>query len=203
MYCNKKGNYVDKQAIIAFLAYAVINAISPGPGNILALNTIGNYGWKNSKRLLYGIFTGYYFTQMCCAIFTFGLVQLLNPILSVIKYIGAFYIVWLAIHIAKSKPNNSNIEKKSSFITGFILQCVNVKILLFGVTALTGYIVPYHSTFIILLLFSLIIATIGSAATIIWCLFGAIFQNYYKKYFKQVNIVLAVVLIWCAFNLVF
>ena len=194
---------MDAQAISAFLTYAVINSITPGPGNILALNTVGSHGLKNGKRLLYGVFTGYYFTQVCCAVFTFGLVQLLNPILSVLKYVGAVYIVWLAVHIAKSKPNNSNIEKKSSFITGFILQCVNVKILLFGVTALTGYIVPYHSTFIILLFFSLVIATIGSAATIIWCLFGAIFQSYYEKFFKQANIVLAVVLIWCAFNLVF
>ncbi len=29
-----------------FFIYALINAITPGPGNILALNTVSNYGWK-------------------------------------------------------------------------------------------------------------------------------------------------------------
>lgn len=194
---------MGSQAISAFLMYAVINAITPGPGNILALNTIGAYGWKKGKRLLLGIFAGYYFTQICCALFTFYLTQLLGPIISTLKYIGGAYIAWLALHIARSKQSDADTNKKSSFFTGFVLQCVNVKILLFGVTALTGYVVPYFATLKILVLFSFIIATIGSAATIIWCVFGAIFQRYYQKYFKSVNIALAIILVWCAFNLLF
>lgn len=194
---------MNAQAVSAFLTYAVINAITPGPGNILALNTMGAYGWKNGKRLLFGIFAGYYFTQTCCALFVFGLTQLLGSITGALKYVGGAYIVWLAVHIAMSKQSDANTDKKLFFLTGFILQCVNVKILLFGVTALTGYVVPYFTTLNMLVLFSMTIATIGSAATIIWCVFGAIFQRYYQMYFKSVNIALAIVLIWCAFNLFF
>ena len=29
-----------------FLIYCVVNAFTPGPGNILALNTVTNYGYK-------------------------------------------------------------------------------------------------------------------------------------------------------------
>ena len=194
---------MDAQAISAFLTYAVINAVAPGPGNVLALNTMGTHGWKNGKRLLSGIFTGYYVTQVCCAVLTIGLIQLISPVISVMKYFGAAYIAWLAVYIAISKPGNTDTEKSPSFFTGFILQCVNVKILLFGITALTGYVVPYYNAFMILLFFSLAIATIGSMATIIWCVFGAVFQQHYKKFFKQVNIVLAVILAWCAFDLFF
>lgn len=43
-----------------FLVYAIVNAFTPGPGNILALNTVTNYGWKKGKPLFLGIFTGYY-----------------------------------------------------------------------------------------------------------------------------------------------
>ena len=32
-----------------FLIYCVINAFTPGPGNILALNTVTNYGYKKGK----------------------------------------------------------------------------------------------------------------------------------------------------------
>ena len=41
-----------------FLIYSVINAFTPGPGNILALNTVNNYGWKKGKPLFFGIFAG-------------------------------------------------------------------------------------------------------------------------------------------------
>ena len=194
---------MDAQAITAFFIYVIINAITPGPGNILALNTMGVYGWKNGKRLLFGVFAGYYFTQTCCAIIAFWLTHLANPYITAMRYIGAAYIIWLAIHIAMSKPENDAIEKKPSFFTGFILQCVNVKIILFGITALTGYVIPYFTSFNILVAFSLTIATVGSMATIIWCIFGAIFRRFYQRFFKAVSIVLAIILIWCAFNLVF
>ena len=194
---------MDTQAISAFSTYVIINAITPGPGNILALNTMGTHGWKKGKRTLFGIFSGYYFTQTCCALLVFGLTQLSGSFISIMKYTGGAYIVWLAVHIAWSKRSDAATEKKSSFITGFILQCVNVKILLFGITALTGYVLPYFTALKILMLFSLIIATTGSIATIIWCLFGVLFQRYYQKFFSSVNIGLALILLWCAFNLVF
>lgn len=50
-----------------FLIYCAINAFTPGPGNILALNTVTNYGWKKGKPLFFGIFTGYYAVQIICA----------------------------------------------------------------------------------------------------------------------------------------
>ena len=44
--------------LLNFFIYAVINAFTPGPGNILALNTVTNYGWKKGMPLFLGIFTG-------------------------------------------------------------------------------------------------------------------------------------------------
>ncbi len=37
-----------------FLIYCVVNAFTPGPGNILALNTVTNYGYKKGKPLFFG-----------------------------------------------------------------------------------------------------------------------------------------------------
>ena len=73
--------------------------------------------------------------------------------MEVLKYIGADYILWLAIHIAFSKPSTENAEQSASFLKGFMLQFVNVKIYMFGVTALTGYVVGYMSSFPALLFF--------------------------------------------------
>ena len=105
-----------------FLIYCIINAFTPGPGNILALNTVTNYGYKKGRPLFFGIFAGYYVVQILCAIFVYGVNTLLPNVMSVMKYIGAAYILWLAIHIAISKPSSENTEQSASFWKGFMLQ---------------------------------------------------------------------------------
>ena len=115
-----------------FFVYAIVNAFTPGPGNILALNTVTNYGWKKGKPLFFGIFTGYYVVQIICAVFVYGVGAFLPDALQVMKYIGAAYIFWLAIHIAISKPEVSEEQGSASFMKGFLLQFVNIKIYMFG-----------------------------------------------------------------------
>ena len=112
---------MPKVVLSNFLIYCVINAFTPGPGNILALNTVTNYGYKKGKPLFFGIFAGYYVVQILCAIFVYGVNSLLPNVMEVMKYIGAAYILWLAIHIAFSKPSTENAEQSASFLKGFRL----------------------------------------------------------------------------------
>lgn len=191
------------QAILSFLTYSIINAFTPGPGNILALNTMSNYGWKKGKHLFLGIIVGYYCVQAICAIFIFGLNQWLNPVMNILKFIGAVYIVWLAIHIARSKPSETAEKKEISFWIGFLLQFVNVKIYLFGITALTGYVIPYYTSVEIVLFFSIAIASIGTVASLTWGAFGAILQKVYLRHFKIINIIMALVLLESALSMAF
>ena len=184
-----------------FFIYSVINAFTPGPGNILALNTVTNYGYKKGRPLYWGIFAGYYVVQVICAIFVFGVSTFLPDVLGIMKYIGAAYILWLAIHIAISKPIAIAVEKSASFLKGFLLQFVNVKIYLFGITALTGYITDYSASLWVLLLFEIIIATIGTIATLTWVGMGVLIQNAYQKYYRIINIILALTLLECVYSM--
>ena len=184
-----------------FLIYCIINAFTPGPGNILALNTVTNYGYKKGRPLFFGIFAGYYVVQILCAIFVYGVNTLLPNVMSVMKYIGAAYILWLAIHIAISKPSSENTGQSASFWKGFMLQFVNVKIYMFGVTALTGYIVAYMSAFPALLFFELVIATIGTIATTTWIGMGVLIQKFYLRHFRIINIILALTLLECIWGM--
>ena len=184
-----------------FFIYAIINAITPGPGNILALNTVGSFGWKKGKPLFFGVFVGYYVVQILCAVFVFGVSAFLPNVLGVMKYIGAAYILWLAIHIAISKPAVDSAEKSASFLKRFLLQFVNVKIYLFGITALTGYVTDYSTSLCALLLFELIIATIGTVATLIWVGMGILIQKAYQKHYRVINIILALTLLECVYSM--
>lgn len=184
-----------------FLVYSVINAFTPGPGNILALNTVTNYGWKKGKRLFLGIFAGYYVVQLICAVFVYGVSTFLPGVLGVMKYVGAAYILWLAVHIAFSRPGEDSGERSASFWKGFMLQFVNVKIYLFGITALTGYVTNYSTSLWILIFFELIIATIGTIATLTWIGAGIAIQKIYLRYYRPINIILALTLLECVYSI--
>jgi len=184
-----------------FFIYALINAFTPGPGNILALNTATNYGYQKGRPLYWGIFAGYYVVEVLCAVFVFGVSTFLPDMLGVMKYIGAAYILWLAVHIALSKPATGPVEQSASFLKGFLLQFINVKIYLFGITALTGYITDYSASFWVLLLFELIIATIGTIATLTWIGMGVLIQRIYLKYYRIINLLLAFTLSECVYSM--
>lgn len=184
-----------------FFIYSVINAFTPGPGNILALNTVTNYGYKKGRPLFWGIFAGYYVVQMICAIFVFGVSTFLPDVLGIMKYIGAAYILWLAVHIAISRPDTDSVEKSASFLKGFLLQFVNVKIYLFGITALTGYITDFSDSLWVLFLFEFIIATIGTVATLTWVGMGMLIQKIYQRHYRVINVILALTLLECVYSM--
>ena len=83
----------------------------------------------------------------------------------------------------------------SIFWKGFALQFVNVKIYLFGITALTGFITDYSRAFPVLFLFEMIIAT----AT--WIGLGMMIQKFYEKHFRIINIIMALTLLECIYSM--
>lgn len=184
-----------------FFVYSVINAFTPGPGNILALNTVTNYGWKKGTPLFFGIFSGYYVVQMICAVFVYGVSTLLPEVLGVMKYVGAAYILWLAVHIAVSRTDGDGGERSASFLKGFMLQFVNVKIYLFGITALTGYVTNYSTALPVLVFVEFVIATIGTVATSAWIGTGLAIQKVYLRHYRLINIILAVTLLECVYSI--
>ena len=110
-------------------------------------------------------------------------------------------LIWLAVHIAFSRPDGDSGEKSASFWKGFMLQFVNVKIYLFGITALTGYITNYSTALWVLILFELIIATIGTIATTCWIGAGMAIQKVYRQYYRPINIILALTLLECVYSI--
>lgn len=192
---------VPLSALMNLMMYGVINAFTPGPGNILALNTVTNYGWKRGRRLFLGIFSGYYAVQLLCAVFVFGVGAFLPRALELMRYVGAAYILWLAYHIATGRPEFSETGGSASFAKGFLLQLVNVKIYLFGITALTAYIAPYSRELRVLVICELLIATMGMAATLTWIGAGMLLRRFYLRYYRPVNVVMALLLLECIWGI--
>ncbi|RII34850.1 lysine transporter LysE [Clostridium chromiireducens] len=190
--------------LTAFLTFTLLTAFTPGPNNILAMSNTSKFGLKKSIKLIQGISAGFLSVMVLCSFFSVILVNIIPMIKPVMTYIGVGYILWLAWHVVKSKSrsNDENIENADSFITGFILQFVNVKIILYGITAISTFIIPFYSSFISIGAFTLLITVFGCSGVFAWAVFGAVFQRFFERYRVAVNIIMALLLVYSAFTLI-
>ena len=128
----------------AFWTYTLITALTPGPNNILALSAATSHGFRQSTRVLAGMSLGFLIVMLLCAGISFSLAVIDPAIVHWLSWAGAAYILWLAIKIATSPTSNDSLEAKPiSFWASFGLQFVNVKIILYGITALSTFVLPH------------------------------------------------------------
>lgn len=188
--------------ISAFLTYTLITALTPGPNNILALNSVNQHGLKRSSRVLLGMSAGFLIIMLICAAFTFTLISVLPSITGWLRWVGAAYILWLAWRIATSAPASSNPEARPlSFWVSFWLQFANVKIILYGITALSTFVLPHTHDIRVVLSVSLILAFIGCMGNLCWALMGHVFQAAFQRHGRALNVALALLLIYCAIRM--
>lgn len=180
----------------------LVNSFTPGPGNLLALNTTTSFGWKKGKNLIYGICCGYACVQFLSTIAIYTLNAFITPALIILKYVGGIYVCWLAVHIMRSKPEDNDGKAQPTFRTGFLLQFVNVKIYFYSTTLLSAYLVPYFATLPKLLAAGIVVAAIGSGATFAWAFCGTKMQTIYKQKYRPINIVLGLFLLYCAWTMI-
>ena len=183
-----------------FFSYIFLSAYTPGPNNIMAMANAGNYGFKKGMKFCVGVLFGFFSIMVCSALFCSVLYQFIPKIEPVMVCIGAGYILWLAWTVFRDKPHEG---KKSSFKTnsifsGMVLQFINVKVILYGITAFSTFILPCYQSIPMLFLFVLLLSLVGFSGTVCWALFGAVFDRFFSAHRKGLNTVMALLLLYCA-----
>lgn len=184
----------------AYLSYILLTAITPGPNNIMAMSNAGKYGFKKGFRFNIGVLLGFLIVMTGCAAFSSLLYNFIPQIEPVMLCVGAAYILWLAWTVWRDKPHDEKkrVMQINSVASGMVLQFVNVKVILYGITGMSTFILPYYKGFFALLPFVLLMSFVGFAGTCCWALFGAAFQIFFNKHKKVMNALLALLLVYCA-----
>ncbi|EOX4428339.1 cysteine/O-acetylserine transporter [Vibrio alginolyticus] len=186
----------------AFFTYVIITSLTPGPNNILALSVATQHGFQRSTKVISGMFCGYIVLMLLCGLFTYHMVSLLPVITPWLTWVGAAYIVWLAWGITMSDIKTTSEESESiTPLTGFGLQFVNVKIILYGVTSISTFILPYTQNIYWILATSLLLAFIALVSNLAWAVAGKLLQSQFQKHGKTINMTLALTLLYCATQL--
>ncbi len=156
-------------------------------------------------KFLLGVFTGFCIVMLLCGLLNVLLVSLLPQLQFWLNLLGALYMLYLAIHTMLSKPPNGDPLKSdlNTFRAGLLMQFLNLKVILYGVTVYSVFITPVFHNPTIVSLFAPLLALVGFIATSCWALGGAIFRSFYQRYYLWLNLLLGALLIWIAVHSLF
>ena len=84
---------------------------------------------------------------------------------------------------------------------GFVLQLVNVKIIIYGLTMFSAYILPYESRIYMLFFFAVYLMILGALGNLIWAFAGNVLKRFYTRYYRLMNAVMALLLVWCSLRI--
>lgn len=189
--------------ISATLPYILLNTSTPGPSNFMSMYSGARYGLKGARGFIAGTLTGYSVKSVICALLAMMFAALLPNAMPYLKWIGFAYMMYLAVSIfcssfRKGKDPSKNEQGSSSFKSGILLQCLNMKSWLSLLTLFSVYILPHTDAPIAVVLWGLISIASMTASTFLWVIFGQVVKRVYDRYKLAFNTVMALALGYCA-----
>lgn len=188
-------------------AYACATTFSPGPNNVLLLSLTGQYGFKKCFPLMRGIWTGLITVMLICGFGCAFLGSLIPSIEAYARFAGAAYILWLGYKTltrpAASADSSEGTDVPLRFVNGFLLQFLNVKILMLGIAAYCSFVLPYGTSVPATLVFAVTMAACAAAGNLIWATAGSLLLPVYGRHYRIFNVVMALLLFWCVYKILF
>ncbi|MEK3887736.1 LysE family translocator [Bacillus sp. FSL K6-3431] len=184
--------------ITSFLIYCFIVTFTPGPTNIDILSTVHNHGTKKAMEYTYGATIAFGSLLAISAMLNTILITITPKVLIVMQIIGSVYMLYLAYQIYKMDTSKPTVNKTGTFMSGFLMQFLNPKVVTFTMTVIPSFIFPYYTAMPAVTIGVIIITVIGFSAFIIWVLFGTIFKSFLQKHEKIVNVIMALFLVYAA-----
>lgn len=189
----------------ALCAYAFIAAYTPGPNNIMAMTNSIRHGFSKTLVFCLGILCGFLVDMTLCALGTSVLYEYLPTVEPVMRWVGAAYIAYLAVVVFRDKGDDeseSGAMTPNGFATGVVMQLVNIKVILYGITAFSTFIVPHHRSLAAMALSVLGLSVFGCSGTVAWAAFGSLFRRFHARHRRAINAIMALLLMYCAVGIV-
>lgn len=123
-------------AFALFIAMIVL-ALIPGPGMMTVISRTLSSGVKHGVFAILGVLSGDFIYITAAILGLSALSQTMGHYFIIIKYAGAFYLLWLALTLwlSKNKMEKIDTDKKShgfaSYLAGLVITIGNPKAIFF------------------------------------------------------------------------
>jgi threonine/homoserine/homoserine lactone efflux protein len=168
--------------LLGFALFALVTSITPGPNNTMLLASGVNFGFNRTIPHMLGITCGF-FVLVVAVGFGLGAVFQTYPLLySVLRYVGAAYLLFLAWKIAHSGPVSENEKGESkpiSYLGAAAFQWVNPKAWIMAIGAISTY-TPMQGYFTNVIVIAAVFALINLPSVSVWAGCGTLLRNVLK-----------------------
>ncbi|KAB2707159.1 LysE family translocator [Brucella intermedia] len=187
------------QTVLALSLYTIVTSITPGPNNMMVLASGVNFGVRRTVPHILGISLG--FAAMIVVVgMGLGTVFELYPVLNtVLRWVGAAYLVYLAYKIARSgapETPDGVAGKPLGFLGAAAFQWVNPKAWVMALGAVAAYL-PAHPSLVSVTAIALLMAVLNAPCVGIWAAFGVGLRSFLTKpdQLRAFNLTMAVLLV--------
>jgi threonine/homoserine/homoserine lactone efflux protein len=133
---------LSQQLFFAFIVFAVVMFITPGPNNIMLLSSGLNFGFRPTLPHIAGITIGFAFMVAVVGL-GLGTICIAYPVLqTILKYAGAAYLIYLAAAVVMSgppTPGQDNRRGPMTFWGAAMFQWINAKGWVMVIGTITAY----------------------------------------------------------------
>ena len=183
---------------MAFVVFAVVAAVTPGPSNIMLTAAGAQAGVVRGLPCLLGVTTGMG-VMMFIVPLGLGTLVLRHPvILTALHWGGAAVLLWLSWKLATAGRSEATTEKEPlGFWGAAAFQWINPKSWLVSVSAVSVYLHPAAGTaFTQAMGFGLLFMLAALPSCFIWLAFGASLQQFLstKRTARIFNVTMGVLL---------
>lgn len=130
-------------ALLPVLGYAIVSIFTPGPNNITSSSLGMRVGYGRTLRFIAGVVTGFFVVMTLAGLLTEALVAAVQRAEVFLRVLGVAYLLWLAWMVIRPHQSEATFGAGTRFVDGFLLQFVNVKVILFGITMYAALLTPW------------------------------------------------------------
>lgn len=168
------------EMLFALLVYAFVTSITPGPNNLMLLNSGVNFGFARSIPHMLGIGIGFVVLLLAVG-FGLGAVLSAFPALhTALKIAGSLYLLYLAWRIAMSRSMESKrgqTARPLTFLDAAAFQWVNPKAWVMATTAMAIYTVP-EKPLLSVVLVAVTFGIVNLPSVSVWAGFGTALRGF-------------------------
>jgi len=133
----------------AFLTAALLLNLSPGPDIAFILGQTARGGRRAGFAAMFGIWTGAFLHVVLAAVGLSAILATSAVAFSLVKWVGAFYLVWLGIRALRSSGSGFRADGARQethiwkiFTQGVLVASLNPKVAIFFLAFLPQFVVP-------------------------------------------------------------
>jgi cysteine/O-acetylserine efflux protein len=190
--------------LFSVILYVLISTFTPGPSNISRATVAILHGYKNTLKYQVGLASGVFLLMFLSGLFSAALLKIFPALEPILRYVGAAYILYLAIGILKASYNFTDRDVRSfEFTQGVMLNILNPKLYVYTFTLFSTFLASVNQNIPTLIFLALALAAVSFCATSVWALFGTGIKTYLHNPRLQLflNIILSLLLAYAAISL--